>query len=103
MNDKLVGFLYGLLRDHIPVGVAEKLVLEHEQNKDGEVTYTNTYLRDYCISLVERLTKVEEVNSGNIIMEISNGTYERIIPTEVIVVKPMKGYLNREFINEGPH
>lgn len=49
---KLLGFLYLLMRDHLPMGVVEKLVRD---SQDEESIYTNGYLADYAKYLKEQL------------------------------------------------
>lgn len=52
-NDKLVSFLYDLIKCHLPARVVESLVREAQY--DGEFLFTNGYLANYCKDLAERL------------------------------------------------
>lgn len=52
INDKLVSFLYELMRDHLPPGMVEKIVRESE---NPDVTYTNGWLAKYAEDLANRL------------------------------------------------
>ena len=61
-NDKLVVFLYILMRDHIPCGVIESIykehiVLSHEYIK--EFLFSNGWLAEYAKDIVNRLVDVE--------------------------------------------
>lgn len=52
----LCGFLYDLLRDHLPAGVVETLVRASEDiGKDNPCTFTNGHLADYAKLLADRL------------------------------------------------
>lgn len=53
-NNRLVGFLYDLMRDHLPVGVVEKLVRENERN-DGAVCYSSGHMKGYAQEVAGRL------------------------------------------------
>ena len=55
-GDRLVGFLYDLLRDHLPPGKVEALVREAELC-DPDVTYSNGWLARYAENLAGRLRK----------------------------------------------
>ncbi len=52
IRNKLVSFLYGLLRDHLPAGSVEELV---EDSQVSEVTYTNGWLAEYAQDVANRL------------------------------------------------
>lgn len=51
-NSKLVCFLYMLMRDEVPVGVIERLLLEVSSNT---IMYTNGYLANYAENIAIRL------------------------------------------------
>lgn len=51
-DDRLVSFLYSLLRDHLPAGVVEELV---RGSQCIPVEYTNGYLANYAKNLADRL------------------------------------------------
>lgn len=51
-EDKLVSFLYELMRDKITPGVVEELVNNSQQTP---VEFTNGYLANYAKHLAERL------------------------------------------------
>lgn len=53
-NDRLVHFLYVLMRDHIPAGAVEEIVCIAEQVSDG-CAYSNDFLAAYAHELVARL------------------------------------------------
>lgn len=52
VNSKLVSFLYELMRDHVPQGILEKLVIE---SQTSEVKYTNGWLASYAADIAKRL------------------------------------------------
>lgn len=53
----LVRFLYDLFRDHIPTGVAEKLVVDSTDDDITVTHYSNGWLAAYCQDLADRLTQ----------------------------------------------
>jgi hypothetical protein len=58
-SERLVAFLYDLMRDNLPVGTVEQLVRNNEPIGLGEmVTYSNKYLATYARELAIRLTSV---------------------------------------------
>lgn len=53
-SDSLVQFLYELMRDHVPPGVVEKLVMESV--RPGQVTqYSNGWLAQYALDVARRI------------------------------------------------
>jgi hypothetical protein len=51
-EDKLVSFLYELMRDHLPTGTVEEIV----RNSDADSTqFTNGFLAKYAEDLAKRL------------------------------------------------
>ena len=52
LHNRLVSFLYDLMRDHLPPGVIEKLV---QEATEPDVTYTNGWLALYAQDLAQRL------------------------------------------------
>lgn len=57
-TDGLRGFLYLLLRDELPAGAVERLVLEIEAQGDmDEVNYCNSHLLGYAGNVALRLTR----------------------------------------------
>lgn len=54
-DDPLVSFLYLLMRDYLPVGIAERLVEMHSYEET--TSFTNGYLADYAKDLATRLKK----------------------------------------------
>jgi hypothetical protein len=53
IDSRLVSFLYELMRDHLPTGVVEEIILASEN--ESEVTYSNGYLAKYAEDLANRL------------------------------------------------
>jgi len=51
-HEKLVSFLYELMRDHLPPGVVERLV---QNNQETPASLTNGYLAQYAKDLADRL------------------------------------------------
>jgi len=52
INSRLVSFLYQLMRDHLPMGVIEKIV----QDADVPIVeYTNGWLAKYAEDIANRL------------------------------------------------
>ena len=54
-KDKLVAFLYQLMRDHLPTADVETLVLDNTGPNMDEFLFTNGYLAKYAINLAKRL------------------------------------------------
>ena len=55
-TSKALGFLYILMRDHLPPGAVEEIFSEHVDKMEGmTVTYSNGYLAQYAQSLAKRL------------------------------------------------
>lgn len=52
INDRLTSFLYELMRDHLPLGVVEKLVRD---SLEPDAAYTNGWLAKYAKDLADRL------------------------------------------------
>ena len=52
-KDKLVTFIYILVRDHIPMGKIESIMQEHVNDK--EALFTNGYLARYSKDVAKRL------------------------------------------------
>ena len=53
-TDPLVSFLYELMRDHLPPGIAEKIV---RNSRPVPTHFTNGYLAEYAKYLAEKLRK----------------------------------------------
>lgn len=56
MNTKLHAFLYILLKDHLPAGVVEKIMINHVEYIAGS-PFCSKHLSSYASELAERLTK----------------------------------------------
>jgi len=56
LNDKLVSFLYDLMRDHLPAADVQKLV---ENTTSKSTAYTNGYLAQYADFLATELRRVD--------------------------------------------
>lgn len=54
-TDPLVGFLYILIRDHVPLGVIEEIMLAHVEYDQSDNQFTNGWLANYCKDLANRL------------------------------------------------
>lgn len=55
-DGRLVQFLYILLRDHLPAGAVEGIMLNHVDKTAGlEITYSNHHLADYARELAARI------------------------------------------------
>ena len=66
-GDPLTSFLYSLMRDHLPAGTVEKLVVEVSEEAEN-VVFTNGWLAKYANNLAEQLksaktTKLSETLS----------------------------------------
>jgi hypothetical protein len=59
-NDELlVQFLYILLRDHLPAGIVEKIIVDHVNPcADMKVRYSNEFLEGYARKIAGRLRPV---------------------------------------------
>jgi hypothetical protein len=55
-SSKLVVFLYLLMRDHLPVGEIERIMLEVSADS-MPVTYTNGWLAQHCKDIEKRLNE----------------------------------------------
>ena len=55
-DDKLVCFLYLLMRDHLCTGIIEQITMDVEKC-DYPIDYSNGYLAKYAIELNNRLKK----------------------------------------------
>ena len=58
-KDGLVSFLYILLRDHLPAGEIERIIVEHvdKAKKNGPIIYDNAYLASYAAELADRIQR----------------------------------------------
>jgi hypothetical protein len=56
-KDKLVSFLYELMRDYVPTGTVERCVLNSTGPNSDECTFTNGYLAKYAIDVAKRLSQ----------------------------------------------
>jgi len=54
INSLLVSFLYELMRDHVPPGTVEQILMN---TTDPDVTYTNGYLARYAENVAKELLK----------------------------------------------
>ena len=55
-DDPLVSFLYELMRDHVPLGVVEKVVRNSELPSEGDTfVLSNVHLARYAEELAIRL------------------------------------------------
>lgn len=56
IKSKLVGFLYDIMRDHIPPGVIEEILLQTDKfDNDENFEYSNGWLAQYAQDVAERL------------------------------------------------
>ncbi len=53
-NERLIDFLYILVRDHLPIGTVEGIMWD--QVDDEKSSYCNSYLEEYVRELEFRLT-----------------------------------------------
>jgi len=53
-SDPLVSFLYGLIRDHLPAGTVERMVLDVEEELTTRL-FSNGWLAQYAMNLADRL------------------------------------------------
>jgi hypothetical protein len=53
-NDKLVTFLYILLRDHLPSGVVEGIMINHAE-KGGTPVFSNPFTEGHARELAGRM------------------------------------------------
>ena len=70
-NDALTGFLYELIRDHLPAGKVEALVIRATQNPDA--IFTNGWLAKYANNLAEELTNAKTNNLAKVLSEAFGG------------------------------
>lgn len=55
-RDRMVSFLYELMRDHLTPGKVEEIV-RHVLAEDSDVYYCNGWLAKYAAYIVDRLTE----------------------------------------------
>ena len=58
-KDKLVAFLYELMRDYLPTVDVETLVLNNTGPNTDQFIFTNGYLAKYAMDLAKRLRENE--------------------------------------------
>ncbi|KKL15678.1 hypothetical protein LCGC14_2503190 [marine sediment metagenome] len=61
-DNPIVGFLYDLMRDHLPCGVVEELV--GRQSAGNKCRFTNGFLANYAKDLSERLVGLRGDRNG---------------------------------------
>ena len=54
-DDPIVGFLYILMRDYIPTGTIENIMIDHVEGKSKDCVYTNGWLAQYAMDVAKRL------------------------------------------------
>jgi len=59
IDSKLTEFLYILMRDHLPAGTVEGIMINHVTGKENR--YTNGYLAKYANDVAGRLTGMIEI------------------------------------------
>ena len=57
MKDRLVAFLYVLMRDEVVSGAVEKIMLEHVESNDREAVFSNPHLEAHAVELAKRLRR----------------------------------------------
>lgn len=57
MRDRLVVFLYVLMRDEVVSGTVEKIMQDHVEGSDSESSFSNPYLAAHAIELAKRLRR----------------------------------------------
>jgi len=61
-DQRLITFLYVLLRDRLPAGQVEAIVVDHvEKARDRTCSYSNPYVEAYARELAERLTPTASI------------------------------------------
>jgi len=60
-KDKLVGFLYILMRDHLSCGKVQEIINDYlmESDKNCRMDFSNGWLAKYAQDIARRLTKKE--------------------------------------------
>lgn len=56
-KDSLVSFLYILMRDHLPIGTIEAIMLQHIQYGQHDSQFTNGWLANYAKDIADRLNE----------------------------------------------
>jgi len=55
-SDWLTGFIYTLMRDVVPPGEMERIILDMEkEDRSGDTIFTNGYVANYAHELAERI------------------------------------------------
>jgi hypothetical protein len=61
VNERLVTFLYTLMRDTVPCGVVERIMSEHVENRDHTGgTYSNKHLEAYAREIIDRINDTSD-------------------------------------------
>jgi hypothetical protein len=55
ITDDLVSFLYTLIRDHVPPGIIEEILLDMTPGKGKATEYCNGWLASYAKDIADRL------------------------------------------------
>ncbi len=64
IDERLVGFLYILMRDRLPVGKVSRIINEHCQHApDAQVTYSNKDLERIARQMAEALSSKQKESS----------------------------------------
>jgi len=79
-NDALTGFLYELMRDYLPAGKVEELVLRAAHAPDA--LFTNGWLAKYANNLAEELINARTNNLSNVLEEAFGGKMEHEMKDE---------------------
>lgn len=79
-TDSLTSFLYELMRDHLPAGTVEQLVMSAVVDK--EVIFTNGWLAKYANNLAEELVNAKRNNLSDVLSQAFGGKAEAEIKEE---------------------
>lgn len=60
LHGHLRAFIYNLMRDNLPCGVVEQMVMNLEENAADEYYYTNGWLAQYADNIASRLESIVE-------------------------------------------
>jgi hypothetical protein len=83
-SDQLTNFLYTLMRDHLPTGTVERLVLQIEEEQTKQpITYTNGWLAAYSNYLALRLISTPDRELRRITEVLSPTKNKQIISGKV--------------------
>lgn len=97
-RNKVVSFLYELMRDHLSTSGVQHTV--NNSKETGETVFSNGYLADYAKELAENLGQDLTNEDRTAFLGFNEATQE-IIDDEVMIARQMTGQFERFFPHLG--